>query len=580
LTGVSPSIDELLTQAQGAYARGDLHAAAAAWRQVLIVEPAHGPARGLLTQVEAELEASLHDAFEVVTEAQRDLMTGDAAAGGVDGLMLPESEVELSEMADMEAYDTGEVPAVTPEPATPARSEVAPQRSGTLGWAREDTNPGGVVPGFGGAPAEAPPTRSSRPLAGVLAGDDDPDEALRADEAALDALFDDFDDSSEGTFTPEPSPSPPSEAPPELSQPVLPAKSAPEVEAFDPLAAMENSPDQEAASGAPVEPEPFEQEPMAPEPLEPEPLEPEPIDPGEDTAEDVIDAFDPFGAFASTAEDQESPADDSEAAIPSDAEVLGSMLRAVPPEDDEDQAISPDADHLVEPIGDLPELEADPSDNMIIDAMPEGPKPEHESWPEFTSSPLPIAEPDRSAPTSDAEARSLSGVTTRTRTLPPRSVVENSRSGSRVDLFSGRNDAEASGDTMEFSSEPGDEIGHGLAAAVAAFQQGDAIGAYDVVSSVVVDEPDNSGAADFLERIRAETERALLTRIGPVDAAPSLAVSAAGLTGLSLDHKAGFVLSQIDGFVSFEDIVDLSGMARLATLRILVRLLDASVVTR
>ena len=47
-----------------------------------------------------------------------------------------------------------------------------------------------------------------------------------------------------------------------------------------------------------------------------------------------------------------------------------------------------------------------------------------------------------------------------------------------------------------------------------------------------------------------------------------------------LDHRAGFVLSQVDGFLSFEDICDLSGMSRLQTLRTLALLLDREIITR
>jgi len=49
---------------------------------------------------------------------------------------------------------------------------------------------------------------------------------------------------------------------------------------------------------------------------------------------------------------------------------------------------------------------------------------------------------------------------------------------------------------------------------------------------------------------------------------------------MPFDHRAGFIVSQVDGSLSFEDICDLSGMTRLETLRTLVQLLEAGVIAR
>jgi hypothetical protein len=52
------------------------------------------------------------------------------------------------------------------------------------------------------------------------------------------------------------------------------------------------------------------------------------------------------------------------------------------------------------------------------------------------------------------------------------------------------------------------------------------------------------------------------------------------LVDLRLDHRAGFVLSQVDGTLSFEDLFALCGMSRLDTARILVQLLDQKIISR
>ena len=69
------------------------------------------------------------------------------------------------------------------------------------------------------------------------------------------------------------------------------------------------------------------------------------------------------------------------------------------------------------------------------------------------------------------------------------------------------------------------------------------------------------------------------SKIGSVDRVPRVMVSNEQIIWLGLDHRAGFVLSQIDGTVSFDDLIALSGMPRLDTLRILADLLSKNVIT-
>jgi DNA-binding IclR family transcriptional regulator len=47
---------------------------------------------------------------------------------------------------------------------------------------------------------------------------------------------------------------------------------------------------------------------------------------------------------------------------------------------------------------------------------------------------------------------------------------------------------------------------------------------------------------------------------------------------LNLDHRAGFLLAQVDGTVNFEELFALSGLPRLDTARILSTLLADGVI--
>lgn len=106
---------------------------------------------------------------------------------------------------------------------------------------------------------------------------------------------------------------------------------------------------------------------------------------------------------------------------------------------------------------------------------------------------------------------------------------------------------------------------------------------------------DHSGAVDLLfkaqelapgdprvEALRARSERMLMgmleSKLGDLGRVPRVRLQPDDIIWLSLDHRAGFVLAQIDGAVTFEDLFALSGMTRLDTARILAQLLDEGVI--
>ena len=59
---------------------------------------------------------------------------------------------------------------------------------------------------------------------------------------------------------------------------------------------------------------------------------------------------------------------------------------------------------------------------------------------------------------------------------------------------------------------------------------------------------------------------------------PRVKINPSEVMWLSLDHRAGFVLSQIDGQVSYEDLLTVSGMSRFETCRIVAQLFDEGVI--
>src|SRR5262249_31061113 len=69
--------------------------------------------------------------------------------------------------------------------------------------------------------------------------------------------------------------------------------------------------------------------------------------------------------------------------------------------------------------------------------------------------------------------------------------------------------------------------------------------------------------------IPEQREQTYLSTLGGLACVPRVIVPTSRVMELPLDAQAAFVLSQIDGVCSIEDIIDISGLGRLATLQIL-----------
>jgi len=77
------------------------------------------------------------------------------------------------------------------------------------------------------------------------------------------------------------------------------------------------------------------------------------------------------------------------------------------------------------------------------------------------------------------------------------------------------------------------------------------------------------------EEVREQHYR---SRIGPSRQVPHLAMDANQITGTSLDHRAGFLLSCVDGTSTISEILDVTPMARVETLRLICELLDHGII--
>jgi hypothetical protein len=107
---------------------------------------------------------------------------------------------------------------------------------------------------------------------------------------------------------------------------------------------------------------------------------------------------------------------------------------------------------------------------------------------------------------------------------------------------------------------------------------GDYTGALEIAEALLARNPAHEGAQLCAENCRGILRQMYAARIGPLDRVPNVLVPREQLRWLSIDHKAGFVLSLVDGVSSVEMIIDVSGMPELDTLRILAELTQQRII--
>jgi hypothetical protein len=107
------------------------------------------------------------------------------------------------------------------------------------------------------------------------------------------------------------------------------------------------------------------------------------------------------------------------------------------------------------------------------------------------------------------------------------------------------------------------------------FALGDFSGALLAAEIALGKNPDDAEAQRCAVSCRERLCDMHLSRLGGAARVPKVAIAGSEVRWLGLDHRAGFLLSRVDGRSSIDDIVDLSGMARHEALKLLVELVDA-----
>ncbi len=111
------------------------------------------------------------------------------------------------------------------------------------------------------------------------------------------------------------------------------------------------------------------------------------------------------------------------------------------------------------------------------------------------------------------------------------------------------------------------------------FELGDFSGALVAAEMLLARDPGDAVAQSCAASSRERLEQIYASRIGSLTRVPMVAVRDVDLRWLGLDHRAGFLLSRIDGHASLDEVLDVSGMPRLEALRTLVDLCEAGALT-
>lgn len=112
------------------------------------------------------------------------------------------------------------------------------------------------------------------------------------------------------------------------------------------------------------------------------------------------------------------------------------------------------------------------------------------------------------------------------------------------------------------------------------YDLGDYSGALESAEDILAadsDDPDPE-AAEIRGACRDTLVQMYEARIGGFDRVPMLAIGMDEVLWRNLDPSSGFIISRVDGILTYDDIIDVSGLPRFETCRILARLIADGII--
>jgi len=112
----------------------------------------------------------------------------------------------------------------------------------------------------------------------------------------------------------------------------------------------------------------------------------------------------------------------------------------------------------------------------------------------------------------------------------------------------------------------------GLALAKQLFDAGENERSLELAEQLLERYPHLTGLAELLEANRGKLEASLLAKLGDLESIPVPKTENLGRDNQDLDPRAAFLFSRIDGTMTLQDIIDISGMTQFESARLLLRL--------
>ena len=126
--------------------------------------------------------------------------------------------------------------------------------------------------------------------------------------------------------------------------------------------------------------------------------------------------------------------------------------------------------------------------------------------------------------------------------------------------------------------EPTDDLTALMTGARELFELGDFSGSLELVEKALRSSPDHEDARAYLKRNESTLLHMYQSKIGHMGTIPRQLVPPDEIIWLNMHHRAGFILSQVDGTLAYEDLLDISGMDRFDTMRILADLVQNRII--
>jgi len=129
----------------------------------------------------------------------------------------------------------------------------------------------------------------------------------------------------------------------------------------------------------------------------------------------------------------------------------------------------------------------------------------------------------------------------------------------------------------EQPSRPSTNLGAIRLEARRLLQTGELDAALDITKKILSRNED-AETETLRQSILEQIEERDLSQIGALTTIPTMSVLPHQLSGYAIDHRAGYLLSLVDGMMTYEDLIDLSGMPRKTTLQILADLVRQEII--